>query len=59
MELQIFLVLFLFMGFFLGGGILLSLGALRRNRKAFLWGALLLLASVLLMVVTRNMGNLY
>lgn len=59
MEIQIFLVLFLFMGLFLGGGALLVLGALRKKKKVFLWGLVLFLASVLLVALTRNMGSLY
>ncbi len=59
MEFQIFLVLFLFMGLFLGGGALLVLGALRKKKKVFLWGLVLFLASVLLVALTRNMGSLY
>lgn len=61
MELLVFIVLFVFMALFIGGGGLLIRGALTKNRKQFIWGLLMLLSCIPFMWLVKNLnlGGLY
>lgn len=59
MDIRIFIVLLLFMGLFLGGGVLLIKGGLAGNRKQVYMGLAMLALCILLMIVAKNMKGLY
>lgn len=59
MDVRIFIVLLLFMGLFLGGGVLLIKGGLAGNRKQVYMGVAMLALCILLMIVAKNMKGLY
>jgi hypothetical membrane protein len=59
MDLRILLTLMIFLFFFMGSVILISLGALRKNRKQVYTGLILLGLCILFLFVAKNIGGLY
>lgn len=59
MDIRILITLMIFMFFFIGSVILISLGALRKNRKQLYRGLILLALCIIFLFVAKNIGGLY
>lgn len=59
MDFRILVVLIVFMGLFMGGGVLIIKGALNRKYKQLTIGIGLIVLCIVFMMIVKNMKGLY